>query len=311
MAVIALSKIRLRNMIAKGVRRAQSIQRLTNKLDKFIAAILIGNDFVNIAISAIITAIFVHFAGYRVGVVVATFVSSFFVLIFCEITPKILATKHTEEVALFTAPIMEFFIRVFHPIIIVFTGISNLILRALGVHPKKVSPLITEEEIRMMIEIGRDEGVLSDKERKMLHRIFEFGDTKVSEVMVPPERISAVNVNFTFDELLNVFVEHGYARLPVFSGTIDNIIGIIHARDILYLVRDKGLFLLQDLLHEPYFVAPTMRVTELLEKFQSEKIQMAVVSQERKKTLGLVTLEDLVEEIVGEIEEEHKARLGK
>ena len=162
-----------------------------------------------------------------------------------------------------------------------------------------------------MIEIGRDEGVLSDKERKMLHRIFEFGDTKVSEVMVPPERISAVNVNFTFDELLNVFVEHGYARLPVFSGTIDNIIGIIHARDILYLVRDKGLFLLQDLLHEPYFVAPTMRVTELLEKFQSEKIQMAVVSQERKKTLGLVTLEDLVEEIVGEIEEEHKARLGK
>lgn len=306
-AVIALSKIRLRNMIAKGVHKAQSIQRLLTKLDKFIAAILIGNDFVNIAISAIITAIFVRILGYRAGVVTATFVSSFFVLIACEITPKILSTKHTEKVALFTAPIMEFFIKVFHPIIIVFTGISNFILKIFGVQPQKRSPLITEEELRTMIEIGKEEGVLSDEERKMLHRIFEFGDTKVGEVMIPVDKITAVNINFSFDELLNVFVEQGYARLPVFSGTIDNIAGIIYARDILYLLRDKGLFLLQDLIHEAYFVPPGMRVNELLKKFQADRIQMAVVAAD-KKTLGLVTLEDLIEEIVGEIDEKHEAR---
>lgn len=305
-AVIALSKIRLRNMIARGIKRAQSIQRLVTKFDKFIAAILIGNDFANIAISAVITAIFVHFFGYRLGVIAATLVSSFFVLTLCEITPKILAMKHTEKVALFTAPIMEFFIKVFHPMIIVFTGISNLILRVFGVPPQKRSPLITEEELRMMIEIGKEEGVLSDEERKMLHKIFEFGDTKVSEVMVAAEKITCVNINFSFDELLNVFVEQGYARLPVFSGTIDNIIGIIYARDILYLLRDKGLFLLQDLIHEPCFVPPGMRVNELLKKFQAEKIQMAVVAGDQKKTLGLVTLEDLIEEIVGEIEEKHE-----
>ncbi|MFH0790925.1 MAG: hemolysin family protein [Candidatus Omnitrophota bacterium] len=303
-ALIGLSKIRLRHMLAKGVKRAQNIQRLVTGLDKFIAAILIGNNFVNIAISAIVTAISVQLFSYRWGIIIATFATSFFILIFCEITPKLLAIKHTEKIALFTAPLMEIFIRIFHPLITVLIGTSNFILRILRVGPTKRSPLITEEELRLMIEMGKEEGVLSDEERKMLHRIFEFGDTRVEEVMVPKEKIVAVETTVHSQDLLDIFVEQGHARLPVYETRVDNIVGVVYAHDLLYILRDKQLFLLQDLLHKPYFVSGSIRVNELLRRFQADKVQMAIVVDEHNNTLGIVTLEDLIEEIVGEIEEE-------
>ncbi|MDD2928070.1 MAG: CBS domain-containing protein, partial [Candidatus Omnitrophica bacterium] len=143
------------------------------------------------------------------------------------------------------------------------------------------------------------------EERQTLHRIFEFGDTRVSDVMVPRDKMVAVNVNTTPEELLNIFVEEGHARLPVYSGDRDNVLGIIYARDLLYILRDKGLFLLQDLVHKAYYVLESMRVNELLRKFQTDKIQIAIVIDSNQKTLGLITLEDLTEEIVGEIEEKH------
>jgi putative hemolysin len=291
-------------MVAQGIKRAQSIHRLVTKLDKFIASILIGNNFVNIAISAIVTAIFVHILGYNWGVVVATLVSVLFILILCEITPKILATKHTERVALFTAPFMEILLKLLEPITRIFIAISNFILRIVGMESARRSPLITEEELRLMIEVGKEEGVLSDEERKMLHRIFEFGDTKAAEVMVPKDKIIGVNINSTPEQLLNLFVEEGHARLPVYENSIDNITGIIYARDLLYVLRDKSLFVLNDLVHKPYYVSASLRVNELLKKFQIDKVQIAIVVDESKKTVGLVTLEDLIEEIVGEIEEE-------
>lgn len=307
-SIISLSKIRLRHMLSKGIKRAHHIQRLVANLDKFIVAILVGNNFVNIAISAIVTAIFVRIFGFNWGVVISTFATAMFVLILCEITPKILAIKHTEKLALFTAPLMELFIKIFHPIISVFMGIGNFILKILGIKYSKKSPLITEEELRLMIEVGKEEGVVSDEERKMLHRIFEFGDIRLRDVMIPKDKITAININSTPEALLNIFVEEGHARLPVYDGSVDNIAGIIYARDLLYILRDKGLFVLQDLVHEAYYAPATMRVNDLLRKFQADKIQIAIVVDEHKKTLGLVTLEDLIEEIVGEIEEKHSKR---
>jgi CBS domain containing-hemolysin-like protein len=303
-AIIGLSKIRLRHMIAKGVKRAKHIQDLIKKSDKFIATILVGNNLVNIAMSAMVTGICVFFLGYKWGIVVATVASAFFIVIICELTPKILAIKHTEQIALFIAPIMEIFIKLFNPFIAIFIRTSNFMIKLLGIKSTKRSPLITEEELRTMIEIGKEEGVLSDEERKMLHRIFEFGDTRVKDVMVPKEKIVAVDINTTSEGLLNIFVEEGHARLPVYEGSIDKIIGIVYAHDLLYILRDGKLFVLQDLIHKPYNVAATMQVNELLRKFQTDKIQIAIIVDGNKKTLGLVTLEDLIEEIVGEIEEE-------
>lgn len=310
-AIIGLSKIRMRHMVAKGVRRAQSIQRLLKKIDKFIGAILISNNFVNISISSIITGIAVGALGYRWGVIISTLVSSFFILVFCEITPKILATKHPERVALFTAPFMEFLIKLFHPAIVFFTSISGFILKILGVKPGKRSPIITEEELRLMIEISSEEGIVSDEERKMLQRIFEFGDKNIDEVMVPKEKVVAVNADVTSEQLLEIFVEEGHARLPVYKDTVDNIIGIIYARDLLYILQNKQLFLLADLIREAYYAPRAMRVNDLLKKFQAENIHMAIVLDEDKKAVGLVTLEDLVEEIVGELEEKRSRRIKK
>ena len=304
-SIIGLSRIRLRHMLQKGVKRAQSVQRLIVKLDKVIAATLIGNNLVNIAISSIVTGIFVQIYGYRWGVIASTFITTLILLIFCEITPKIFSAKHSEKVALVTAPLMEAVIIILKPLIVFFIGISNFILKIFGVGHSKRLPLITEEELRTMIEMGKEDGVLSEEERAMLHRIFEFGDTKLSDVMVTKDKMVAVNINTNSDDLLNQFVEEGHARLPVYSGSLDNIVGIVYAQDLLYILREKGLFLLQDLLHDAVYVNGSMRVNELLKRFQTEKIQIAIIVDKDKKAQGLVTLEDLLEEIVGEIEEKH------
>lgn len=292
----------MRHLIDKGVGQAQNIQDLITHLDKFIAAILIGNNFVNIAISTIITAGFVYFIGYQWGVIVSTFVSSFFVLTLCEITPKILATKYSEKIALISSPIILRFIRIFHPVIRIFTGISNLILRLVGIKPLRRSPLITEEELRLMIEVGRQEGVVTDEEKRMLHRIFEFGDTRVDEVMVSIDKIVSVDISVTPEQLLDTLVEQGHSRIPVYQGSRDNIVGIIYTHDLLYIQRNRGLIVMADLLQAAYFVEPSRKVNELLRNFQLKKLQIAIVS-DKGRALGLVTLEDLLEEIVGEIEE--------
>ncbi|MDD5477182.1 MAG: hemolysin family protein [Candidatus Omnitrophica bacterium] len=307
-SIIGLSKIKLRHMVQKGITGASSIHRLVSKLDKVIAAILIGNNIVNIAVSSIVTGIFVQVYGYRWGVVVSTFVTTMVLLIFCEVTPKILSAKHTEKMALITAPLMEVVLVIFKPLIIFFIGISNFILKIFGLSVAKKSPLITEEELKTMIEIGQEEGVLTQDQLKMLHRIFEFGDTKLTDIMVPKEKIIAVDINTTSNDLLNIFVEEGHARLPVYKESKDNIVGIVYAQDLLYILREKGLFLLQDLLHEACFVSSSTRVNDLLKRFQTEKRQIAIIVDKDRKTLGLVTLEDLIEEIVGEIEEKYSRR---
>lgn len=302
-SIIGLSRIRLRHMLSRGLKRAKSIQRLITNLDKFIIGILVGNNIVNVAVSSIITGICVYVFGYEWGVLIATVLAAIFIVIFCEITPKILAIKNTERTALFVAPIMEVFIKVFRPVIAIFDGASSLIIKLLRIQPAKKSPLVTEEELRLMVEMGQEEGFLTAEEGRMLQRIFEFGDIKVKDVMIPRSEMVAVNINSTPGELLDLFVEEGHARLPVYKDSPDNIIGVIYARDLLYILRDKGLFLLQDLLHSAYCVSAGTPVNELLRKFQAERMQIAIVVDAHKKAIGLATLEDLLEEIVGEIDE--------
>ena len=289
-------------MVNQGVQGANAALRLITKLDKVVAAILIGNNFVNIAMSSLATVICIGMFGANWGVVIATLGMTVFVLIFCEISPKTLAIRYSAKMALFTAPFLEMFVNSFTTFINLFVGISNVFLRVFGMQPEKRSPLISEEELRLMIEVGKEEGVLSDEERKMLHRIFEFGDTRVDEVMVPKEKIIGIDKSSDGEKLLDVFVEEGHARIAVYEGSIENVVGIIYARDLLYIWRNKGLVLVEDLIHPAYYVPAHKRVNELLREFQLKRLQIAVVADENKKTLGLVTLEDLFEEIVGEID---------
>lgn len=303
-AIIGLSKIRLRHLLKKGVKQAFSLEKLMTKLDKFITAILIGNNFVNIAISSIITAGLVRLVGYRWGVALATIVATFFILIFCEITPKLLSIKHGEKIALFSAKFMEVLIDLFSPLIKIFTSIANLILKILGIKPPRRLPLITEEELRLLIEIGKEEGVLTEEERVLLHRIFEFGDTEVGNVMITRDKMVAISIDYSLEKILDILSEEGHARIPVYKDNLDNIVGILYVRDLLYILRNNKLFLMQDIISPAYFVLPNKKINELLKEFQLKKIQIAIVKDNHNRTLGLVTLEDLIEEIVGEIEEE-------
>jgi len=155
-----------------------------------------------------------------------------------------------------------------------------------------------------MIEIGKEEGVLTEEERKMLQRIFSFGETKVKDVMIPRDSITAIEFNTPVEKILDILSEEGHARIPVYKENIDNIVGVMYVRDLLYILRNGKLFVLEDILSPAYFVSLDKKINELLKEFQTKKIQIAIVVDEYKRTQGLVTLEDLIEEIVGEIEEE-------
>lgn len=303
-ALISLSKIRLRNLIAKGAKNAKLVQALMSKPEKLITSILVGNNLVNTAISVIGAIIFVYLLGEKMGMIAATICVTIALLVFAEIIPKMFAVQRSEKVSLAVAKPINMLVIILNPVAKVFTRVGNAIIKLFGGEVKQRSPLITEEEIRLMIELGKEEGVLGDEERKMLHRIFEFGDTIVSEVMIPKEKIVAIDIESSPEELLELLVEEGHARIPVYKGSADNIVGIIHARDLLYIWQNKGLVIIPDLLHPAYFVPKNNRVHDLLRDFQKMRIQMAIIVDEDKKALGLVTLEDLIEEIVGEIDEE-------
>jgi len=308
-SLISLNKVRLKHQRDKGNKSANILYWLSAHLDRFIATILVLNNLVNTAFSAIGTLIFIRILGPHTGdigaSIIATFVLTTVLLIFGEITPKVFSSRHSEKVAMTFAQPIALIVKILEPVSKFLTGISHVLIRLCGGVLPKRSPLVTEEEIRIMIEVGKEEGIIADDERKMLHRIFEFGDTKVGEVMVAKEKIVAIDIKAHPEELLDLIVEEGHARIPVYRENIEHIIGIIYARDLLHIWRNKALIVIPDIIHPVYYISPRKKVSELLAHFQLKKIQIAIVVDDGGKALGLVTLEDLTEEIVGEVEEEH------
>ena len=303
-ALISLNKVRLRHMVEKQKRGARRVYGFISRMDKLIATILVGNSLVNTAIAAIATIILTHIFGDKKGVVISTVLVTVILVIFGELTPKILATNQPERMSFFVRHLVSFFMFVLGPIADFLTLISNGMIRLLGGNPHHRSPIVTEEEMRMMITIGKEEGFYGDNERKMLERIFHFDEIEVRDVMTSLDKMVAVPVDIEEEELERVLLEEGHNRIPVYKDTPANIVGIIYVKDLLYLFKNKELINIGDLMSAPFFVPPHQKVAELLKEFQRRKIQIAIVQDvATKKTVGLVTLEDLIEEIVGEIEE--------
>src|SRR3989338_1315539 len=301
---MALSRLRLRHLVAQGRRRAKIIQGLVNHLDHFLATILLANNFVNIDFTSLATVLCVAVLGERWGVATATVGSTAIILVLAEITPKVAAAQHAERIALWVAPFARAFVWLLGPVTTVLTRVSRMILRTLGVPLKPRAPFITEEEIKLMIEIGKEEGVLGEHERQLLHRIFEFGDTKVGEVMVSQDDVAMVSDGAGHEEVLRTLIEEGYSRLLVYpGGDRTRTIGVIHTHDILHLWQNQGLIVMTDIIRPVYQVPSEMRVIDLLREFQQRRIQIAVVADRQGLTLGMVTLEDLVEEIVGDLDQ--------
>ena len=301
-ALISLNKIRLRNLMNKGSRNAKLVYSLLSNPDRLITSILVGNNIINTAISVLIAFVLIHIYGENTGMVLATVIGATVIVVFGEIVPKVFAVQRAEKTSLEIAVPLKFVLDVLAPVARVFYAIGNGIIKIFGVEAKR-GPLITEEEIRLMIELGKEEGVLGDEERKMLHKIFEFGDTLVSEVMVPKEKMVAIDIEASAEDLLNLLVEEGHSRVPVYKGSPDNIVGVIYARDLLYIWQNKGLVIIPDLVRQAYFVQKNKRVSDLLKDFQRMRVQIAIVTDEKKQAIGLVTLKDLLEEIVGEMDE--------
>ncbi|MBI3615478.1 MAG: HlyC/CorC family transporter [Candidatus Omnitrophica bacterium] len=302
-ALVGISKIRLRHMADRGVRGAKTAQGLVSQLDQVITTILVWSSFINAALTGLVTAACIGALGQRVGVLVATLIAGSTILFLVDILPKVYAVRHADEVSLWVSPPMRLLVRIFHPIARGVTRLTNWAFRLVGISTPSRSPLVTEEELKLMIEMGKEEGVLGEHERGMLHRIFEFGDLKVRDVMVPRDRAVVIRQGATHDEVLTVLTEQGHSRVPVYEDSPDRIVGVIYAQEILHIWREGWLIVLQDLTHPPFEVSPQMRVAELLQEFQRRRIQIAIVVDAQGKALGLVTLEDLLEEIVGEIHE--------
>lgn len=308
-AFLAINKVRLRHLMEQGHHGAQLTFRHLTHLDRLIGTLLIANNLVNVAISAIGSWIFVTLLGPERGLVAATAAITVVLLVIGEITPKMFAANHAETVAFAVAGSLQVLMAVLSPVASCFTWIGRGLLRLLRIPTKRRSPLVTEEEIKVMIQMGREAGVLAEDELRMLHRIFEFSDSTVREVMVPRERITGIDLGAKPEAALDVLIEEGHSRIPVYEGSLDRILGVLYARDLLAVIRHGGLFVLADLIRPVLLVDGAKRVAELLSEFQRRKVQIAIV-QERGATAGLVTIEDLLEEIVGEIHEEASPRTG-
>lgn len=301
-ALLVLSRIRLRHMITRGVRNSQIIYKLISNLDSLIATILVGNNIVNVALSVLVTILFVQFFGNTFFVALwATLIASVLILFFGEIVPKTFSLRSPERVAIEVSPLVRLIVVAFRPFTRLFTATGNAVMDLFGVREKKHSPLITDEEVRLMIEAGKEEGLFGEEQRKMLHRIFEFGTTLVKDVMVPKSEIAGIDINSSPEHLLNTLAEEGHSRIVVYKDTIDTVVGIIYVRDVLHILRNAQLVKVPDLVSAAYCVPPDKRVNDLLKDFQKTKIQIALVTDKNGRTQGLVTLEDLLEEIVGEI----------
>ena len=303
-SLIALNKVRLRHLMEKKKRGAKRLYGIVSRMDKFIATILVGNNLVNTAIASISALLIARAFGEQNAMIYGTFVITIFIVIFCELAPKTIATNHPESVAFFVRHLVSILIIVLQPIANLITMASNAVIRLFGGNPHHRSPLVTEEEIKMMITIGREEGFYGDEQRRMLERVFHFDEIFVRDVMTPIEQVVSVPLDIEQEELERVLMEEGHNRIPVYDTRPDNIVGILYVRDLLYLIKENSLIRLGDLISAPYFVSGTKKCNELLKEFQSKKIQIAIIRDEKThKTLGLVTLEDLIEEIVGELEE--------
>lgn len=303
-ALMSLSKIRLRHMVEAGVPGAELVEKLTEDPNRLLGTILIGNNVVNIGASAMATVLATNIFGNG-GVGIATGIMTILVLIFGEITPKSIAKQKSEAVALKVARPIEFLVIIFKPLVYIFTAISSMFIRILGGDPSEAKSFITHEELKTMVGVSEQEGVLENDEKEMIFNVFEFADLQVKDVMVQRVDIVSVDKEASYDEVMDVIKNERFSRIPVYNQTIDNIIGVLNIKDLATIENLRADFNVSKYIREPFYTFEFKKIVELFKEMKKTRNHIAVVLDEYGGTVGLVTIEDLVEEIVGEIEDEY------
>ena len=304
-ALMAISKLRLRHLAETMPMRAKLVERVLRRPERLIGTILLGNNLVNVAMSAIATALAISLWGEK-GIVYVTVILTLAILIFAEITPKVYARYFNEKVSFLTAPVLNIIMIFFAPVITVITHVTNKILFLIGVDVSKLKhPLFTEAEVITCIKMAWDEGAITDEERKMLSRVFTLNDKAVGEVMIPKGKITALRIDATKQEIVRTILKTGHSRFPVTEGKNLDIVGFVHAKDFFKLIDAKKPISIRKILRPPYFVPADRRIDVQLRSFQTERLHQAVVLDKEGKVAGLITLEDIMEELVGAIRDEH------
>lgn len=299
-AFSSVSKIRLKNYANSGDLRAKRALKIAERYDTALSAVLIGNNIVNIGAASVGTLFFTRLLGGDAGAWVSTVVMTVLVLIFGEVVPKSLAKQHPENVAMATSGILWFLMKVFFPIIWLLQQFVKLFSRKGG----EAQPTVTEEELKVMIEEIEDEGVLNEHESELVQSAIDFDDITADEVLVPRVDVTAVELNDSVEEIRELFFSSGHSRLPVYEKTIDNIVGILNEKDFLKSYLLDPAVDIQPLMQKVVYIPPKKRIAELLKELQRDRVHMAVVTDSYGGTIGIITMEDILEELVGEIWDE-------
>lgn len=302
-ALVTVNRIRMRTLSESGNKRADTVLRVTNDSGKMLSAILIGNNIVNLSASSLATTLATkHFGSAGAGI--ATGALTFLILVFGEVSPKTMATIYADRLALAISGVIEVLMLVMTPFIFVINKLASGFLFLLRVDPKKAASQITEEELRTIVDVSQESGVIEHEERDMIHNLFDFGDAEAKEIMIPRIDMTFVQADASYAEVLEVFRKDMYTRLPVYEDATDKVIGIINMKDFL-LQDDNEEFSVRSMLREPYFTYEHKNTADLFIEMRQSSISLAIVLDEYGDTAGLITLEDLLEEIVGEIRDEY------
>lgn len=301
-ALTTVNRIRIRSLADDGSKRAKTVLKITDNSGKMLSAILIGNNIVNVAAASITTSLAYSLGGSAVAI--ANAVITVAILLFGEITPKTTATIHAEKLALIYAQIISIFMKIMTPVIFIINGLSNAVLLLLRIDPNAKNQTMTENELRTIVDVSHEDGVIESDEKEMIYNVFDLGDAKAKDVMVPRVHVTFADVTTTYEELIEIFREDKFTRLPIFEDSTDNVIGTINMKDLL-LFEDKANFQVRNILREAYFTYEYKNISELLVEMRDAKFNIAIVLDEYGETAGIITLEDILEEIVGEIRDEY------
>ncbi len=298
-ALISINPAKVRTLIEQKKAGSEALERLKSDQDHLLITILIGNNLVNIGAASIATAVAIEIWG-SIGIGIATFVTTILMLTFGEIIPKTYAARSTEQVALMVSRPVLWLSFLLHPLFWVIDGVRNIFSRN-----REIRLTVTEDEIKQWIDVGEEEGTIEEEEHEMLYRVFAFSDTRTREVMTPRADAVLINQNSSLEDTINIFNETGFTRLPVYDEQIDNIIGILNVKDVIGVIYSPGPKVdVRGLVHEAHFVPESKEIDDLLREMQKKKVHLAIVVDEYGTFAGIITVEDILEELVGEIMDE-------
>ena len=302
-ALTTVNRIRIRTLAGQGDKRAMTLLAVLQNPEKMLSVILIGNNVVNLYASSLATTVTLSLFGSKL-VGVATGILTLAVLVFGEVAPKTMASRNAEQIALRAAGPVKCLMWLFTPLVFVVNNLARLVMKLFGADRPGKRELMTAEELRTIVQVGHEDGVIENSERKMIDNVFDFGDRSARDIMIPRIDMTCIDVEAGYDELMEVVREEKYTRIPVYKESADTIVGILNIKDLLFRAQDNP-FRIAELMRKPLFTYEQKKTSELMVEMRKNYTNLAIVLDEYGVTAGMVTMEDILEEIVGEIRDEY------